>query len=234
MKFRIMALLSVLIIISTVIIRVVYNEPEESDIIKETSYGTLESTESEVPVSPEEDQFVSDLVLFSKPPVKEHIYFLCKDYSYIESTTLPSEYTNVLNIDGTDYFFTDEQWYEIDQIARVTFAESGNQTYECRLVTAASIMNRVTCTYYDFATGTYNDSKVVKVLSAPNQFHVWQNSNYYKDPSDENLAISAKAYLGLHDIPSNVLFFCLGYFPDGWGDYPYYGTFDDVSFYTYG
>lgn len=234
MKFRIMALLSVLVIISTVIIRVVYNEPKDLDTIKETSYGTLESTESEVPASPEEDLPVSGLVFFSKPPVKEHTYLLCKDYSYIESTTLPLEYTNVLNIDGNDYFFTDEQWYEIDQIARVTFAESGNQTYECRLVTAASIMNRVTCTYYDFATGTYNDSKVVKVLSAPNQFHVWQNSNYYKEPTDENLAISAKAYLGLHDIPSNVLFFCLGYFPDGWGNYPYYGTFDDVSFYTYG
>lgn len=232
MKYRIMAIIAVLVFASAVIIRVAYNTPEPKAGFSEPDVVVTDPVETHII---DEESFIStDLVLFSQPPVEEHIYLLCKDYSYIESTTLPEEYTNVLNIDGTDYFFTDEQWYEIDQIARVTFAESGNQTYECRLVTAASIMNRVNCTYYDFATGTYNDSKVVKVLSAPNQFHVWLNSNYYKEPTEENILISAKAYLGLHDIPSNVLFFCLGCYPDGWGTYPYYGTFDEVSFYTYG
>ena len=154
-------------------------------------------------------------------------YLISNNYFYQEVTSLPTEYKYQFQIDGTTYYFTESQWYDIDHIARIVFAEAGNQSYDCRLAVASVIMNRVTCRYYNFGTD------VVSVLSAPNQFHTWQCSNYLKEPSQENLEIAVKSYLGFTNIPYNVLFFRATTSHSDWGNYSYYTTIQDVSFYTY-
>ena len=159
----------------------------------------------------------------SVPPT----YLISNNYFYQEVTSLPTEYKYQFQIDGTTYYFTESQWYDIDHIARIVFAEAGNQSYDCRLAVASVIMNRVTCRYYNFGTD------VVSVLSAPNQFHTWQGSNYLKEPSRENLEIAVKSYLGFTNIPYNVLFFRATTSHSDWGNYSYYTTIQDVSFYTY-
>ena len=87
---------------------------------------------------------------------------------------------------------------------------------------------RVLCSYYNFG------SDVLSVLSAPKQFYAYDNANYRKIPSEENIEIAVKAYLGMTNLPSNVLFFRATTSTADWGNYKYYTTIGDVAFYTYG
>lgn len=179
-----------------------------------------------------EEPLVSELPLVTdsvpSTDLGSSTYLICSSYLYKEVSYLPAEYKHQFQIDGISYYFTESQWDDIDHIARIVFAEAGNQSYDCRLAVASVIMNRVTCSYYNFGTD------VVSVLSAPNQFHTWQCTNYLKEPSQENLEIAVKSYLGFTNIPHNVLFFRATTSHSDWGRYPYYSTIQDVSFYTYG
>lgn len=119
---------------------------------------------------------------------------------------------------------TDQRLYDIDLIARTIHAEAGNQSEEGQRAVGSVIMNRK-----DYE-GYGGSSTVEGVISFPNQFSSYKNSNWLAGYSDETYQIATEVYDGYTNLPREVRCFKATYCEVEWS-LEFYMQIGDHNFY---
>lgn len=119
---------------------------------------------------------------------------------------------------------TDQRLYDIDLIARTIHSEAGNQSEEGQRAVGSVIMNRK-----DYEG--YGGSPTVEgVISFPNQFSSYKNSNWLAGYSDETYQIATEVYDGYTNLPREVRCFKSTYCEVEWS-LEFYMQIGDHNFY---
>lgn len=119
---------------------------------------------------------------------------------------------------------TDQRLYDIDLIARTIHSEAGNQSEEGQRAVGSVIMNRK-----DYEG--YGGSPTVEgVISFPNQFSSYKNSNWLAGYSDETYQIATEVYDGYTNLPREVRCFKATYCEVEWS-LEFYMQIGDHNFY---
>lgn len=119
---------------------------------------------------------------------------------------------------------TEERLNDIDLLARIIWAESGNQSLEGQRAVGSAVYNRWKYEGYGSA------DTILGVISYPGQFCGYQSSQWYADYSEETYIIASEVYDGHTNLPSNVKNFKTNSCSANW-DLEVYRVIGDHTFY---
>lgn len=157
-----------------------------------------------------------------------YTYHKATGYPNFTSITETTEFQKIYHsyqLNSITYSFTEEQWKEVEMIARITKSEAGNQTYEGKLGVGNVVINRT------MSDKSYFKDSIYETITQPNQFSSYNNKYYLSDIDEECLKASVQNYLGFREFPTNVVFFKSVNCTAKW-DYPVYSVIDGHIFYT--
>lgn len=140
---------------------------------------------------------------WSQVEVEESIYYISNDYIEV---------------------VTEERLNDIDLLARIIWAESGNQSLEGQRAVGSVVYNRWKYEGYGSA------DTILGVISYPGQFCGYQSSQWYADYSEETYIIASEVYDGHTNLPSNVKNFKTNSCSANW-DLEVYRVVGDHTFY---
>lgn len=111
-----------------------------------------------------------------------------------------------INLDDGEYYIcndyievvTQDRLDDIELLARIIWAESGNQSLEGQRAVGSVVYNRW---HYD---GYGGSDTILGVISFPGQFCGYQSKNWYEDYSDDTYKIACEVYDGHTNAPSGV------------------------------
>lgn len=137
-----------------------------------------------------------------------------------------------VNLDGSIYYVsndyievvTEDRLNDIELLARIIWAESGNQSLEGQRAVGSVVYNRWN---YD---GYGGSDTILGVITFPGQFCGYQSPQWYVDYSPETYVIASEVYDGHTNLPSNVRNFKTNTCNANW-NFEVYDVIGDHTFY---
>lgn len=137
-----------------------------------------------------------------------------------------------INLDDSIYYVsndyikvvTEERLTDIELLARIIWAESGNQSLEGQRAVGSVVYNRW---HYD---GYGGSDTILGVITFPGQFCGYQSPQWYVDYSPETYVIASEVYDGHTNLPSNVRNFKTNTCNANW-NFEVYDVIGDHTFY---
>lgn len=169
-----------------------------------TSYMVVPQTPllaNEVTFIKEETKVIPSFVYTNDMPEVSDINIIYSDYTVIETEAIAEE-SNTISYAVQSRFSDDE----ISLLERVTMSECGNQSYECKIAVAQTLINRLD-------SGRYADN-LYDIVHAANQYSTANNGEPNDDVKNAVQAAILKPY------PETMVYFRESYYhPFG---VPYY------------
>lgn len=111
---------------------------------------------------------------------------------------------------------------DINILARLIYAEAGNQSILGRQAVAQVVLNRVKSWKFP--------NTIKEVINQKSQFHGVYSKNFYEEPTNENLKIAEEIINGKKVIPEDVVYFKTNTDPTKW-KMKVYTVIDNHTFY---
>lgn len=123
--------------------------------------------------------------------------------------------------------YTEEQLQDIDYLARIIYAEAGNQSTEGQRAVGSVVYNRWK------GTGYGTSDTIIGVISFPGQFNGYQTEYWYAEYSSEIYQIAEEVYNGQTNLPSSVMNFKTNNCNVSWNLQVYKVIGDHTFYYSY-
>lgn len=174
----------------------------------------------------------SNVNLRMEPNTDSEIYKTVRYSTNLHRISYSADGWSIVEFDDGEYYIcndyievvTQDRLDDIELLARIIWAESGNQCLEGQRAVGSVVYNRW---HYD---GYGGSDTILGVISYPNQFCGYQSKNWYEDYSEDTYRIACEVYDGHTNAPSGVRSFKTNSCHANW-DYEVWKVIGDHTFY---